>query len=178
MKKVLLISVLVLAVVVSVSAQQVVSLYGSPYSLLFVDSSKNGPVKSTFGFGGMVEYRANPFFENDFFVGGSAGVQGYKIMEFPDYVTFFTKANAGYTFYITDDFTVSPFFTAGLDVNNSENYSSVCLAVGPSVNLAYNLQGAVDMSLTFDGAFSFPKTNDEQFAVYRMNIFIGASYKF
>lgn len=178
MKKVLLTLVLVLAVIVSVSAQQVVSLYGSPYSLLFVDSSEKEPVRSTFGFGGMVDYRANPFFEDDFFVGGSAGVQGYKLMEFPDYVTFSAKGEIGYTFYITDAFTVSPFFTAGLDVNNSENYSSVCLAVGPALNLAYNLQGPVDISLSLDGTFSFPKTNEEQFAVYRMNIFIGASYKF
>ena len=178
MKKVLLTVALILAVLAGVSAQQVVSLYGSPYSLLYVDSSRQEPIKSVFGFGGMVDYRANPLFDNDFFVGANAGVQVYKFTDYADYVTFAGKANAGYTLYVTDDFTVSPSFGVGLDVNRSEESNSVCFAVGPTINLAYNLQGSVDISVVFDGSFSFPKTIDEQFAIYRMNMFVGASYKF
>lgn len=179
MKKVLLTAILIVAVLTAAFAGQQVSLLGSPYSLLYADDSSQDAVASTFGFGGMVEYRMNPFFDNEFFVGAHVGVSGFQ---FPDkvyednFVSIFGAAKVGYKFYVTEEFTIAPEFNLGVDFMTARN--SLCLSMGPAVTFGYHLVDKCDILAQFQGAFSFPRDDVRQFAYYRIGAFIGASYNF
>lgn len=182
MKKILLTAILIVAVLTAAFAGHQVTLLGSPYSLLYADSSTTDPVSSSYGFGGMVEYRMNPFFDNEFFVGAHAGIVGFhfpvKGYEYTtgDFSSIFGAAKIGYKFYVTEEFNISPEFNLGVDFMTARN--SLCLSMGPAVTFGYHLFDACDILAQFQGAFSFPRDEVRQFAYYRIGAFIGASYSF